>query len=332
MGSSDLRVAQIGKQAGFGTPVAATAKLMALTDLSAKPEVTIKQSTYLQGDWAPSHVARATDKRGSAKLVGDLCFEDAPIYLSAAVKGGITGAGATADKTWDVAAPLTTSPALDLRTLEVYDGNQEYELTDAFISQLNIAGAAANDGLVTFEADWLGRELVKSTLTPALANRAIDTIPVGGMSLYIDAIGGTIGTTIKAATLIDFSFQFTPNTHLKKFADGDVRPSAVGYARPAAQLSFSAEFNANAIAELDQYLAGTTGRLVRLVATGPTLGSSAKKFQLDFAGDIISSGDFWGNRDGNTTVQLTLAARYDSATFANYVKFQVINSSATLIG
>lgn len=329
MGSRDLRVAQIGKQSVFGTPVAATAKLMGLTDLSGKPEITIKQSTYLQGDLAPSHAARATDKRGSAKLAGDLTFEDAPIYLTAALKGGVLGTGATADKTWDFPAPLATTPNVDLRTVEIHDGSQEYELTDAFINQLTIAGAAANDGLVTFSADWLGRELVKSTLTPALANRAIDTIPVGGMSLYVDAIGATIGTTIKAATLIDFSFQYNPNTHFKKFADGDIRPSAIGYARPTAQLMFTAEFNASAIAELDQYIAGTPGRLVRLVATGPTLGSSAKKFQLDFAGDIMNVSDLWGDRDGNTTLQFTLSARYDSATFANYVKMQIVNGNAT---
>lgn len=330
MGSSDLRVAQIGKQASFGTPVAATAKFMGVTNLSFKPEVTIQQSTYLQGDLAPAHAARATDKRGGGKLEGDLTFEDVVILASASIKGGVTPTGASADKTWDYAAPLSTTPNVDLRTIEYYDGGQEYELTDAFISNLVISGASGE--LVKFSSDWLGREIVKSTLTAALSNRATETLPMGMVQLYIDDLGGTIGTTIKAATLIDFSFAYGPNTHLKKFGDGDLRPSAIGYRRPSASLTVSAEFNASAVAELDKYLSGSSGRLVRLVGLGSVIGGGNKKFQLDFAGDIMSVGDVWGDRDGNTTVQFTLAARYDSATFANYVKLQAINDVATMPG
>ena len=319
---------QIGKESVFGTSVAATAKMMGLTDLNGTPIVTNKQSRYLQGDYAPAHTVRLTDKRANAMCQGDFTFEDFPMILTAAVKGGVTGTGATADKTWTFPFPLGASAAVDLRTLEIYDGNQEYEIASAFVESFTLSGSAANDGLVQSSANWLGRELTKSTLTPALVNRAVEPLAVGGMTLKIDDFGGTIATTALTATLIDFNFNYNTGIHFKKFADGDVRPSAVGYGVPSATLTVTAEFNANAITELDKYLAGT-GRLVEIAGLGSVLGGSNKTLKLQTAGDITQVSNLWGDRDGNTTIQFTHAMRYDSATFANYAKIIVINGNAT---
>lgn len=331
MGSTALKIAQIGKESTFGTSVAATAKLMGLTALGATPQVTVKQSRYMQGDFAPAHTARITDSRAAAQLAGDFTFEEMPIFLTASVKGGVTGTGATADKTWTFPFPLTASPAVDLRTLEVYDGSQEYELTSSFIESFTLSGSAANDGLVQFTTNWLGQKITKSTLTGSLPNRSVETLAVGSMALKIDDFGGTIATTNLAATLIDFNFQYNTGIHFKKFADGSVNPSAIGYGVPSATLSITAEFNASAITELDKYLAGT-GRLVELSGTGSVVGSGVKTLKLQTAGDITGVSELWGDRDGNTTIQFTHTMRYDAGTFANFAKIIVINGIATLPG
>lgn len=328
MGSTALKVLQIGKESTFGTSVAATAKFMGLTDLSATPLVTVKQSRYMQGDFAPAHTSRVTDKRASATTQGDFTYEDMPMILTAAVKGGVTGVGATADKTWTFPFPLTSSASVDLRTLEFYDGSQEYEIASAFVESFTISGSAANDGLVTFSANWLGRELTKSTLTGALTNRSVETLAVGSMALKIDDFGATVGTTSLTATLIDFNFTYNTGVHFKKFSDGDVRPSAIGYGVPSATLTYTAEFNANAIAELDKYIAGT-GRLIELSGTGSVLGSSNRSLKIQLAGDITATGPLWGDRDGNTTGNFTVTTRYDTATFANFAKIIIVNGNAT---
>lgn len=327
MGSTALKVLQIGKESTFGTSVAATAKFMGLTDLSATPLVTVKQSRYMQGDFAPSHTSRVTDKRASATTQGDFTYEDMPMILTAAVKGGVTGTGAGGDKTWTFPFPLTSNANVDLRTLEFYDGNQEYEIASAFVESFTISGSAANDGLVTFSANWLGRELTKSTMTGALTNRAVETLAVGSMALKIDDFGGTIATTGLTASLIDFNFTYNTGIHFKKFSDGDVRPSAIGYGVPSATLAFSLEFNANAITELDKYIAGT-GRLIELSGTGSVVGAGVKTLKIQTAGDITSVGNLWGDRDGNTTLSFTNTMRYDSATFANFAKIIIINGNS----
>lgn len=328
MGSTALKVAQIGTESVFGTSVAATAKLMGLTALSAKADITNKQTRYMQGDFAPAHTVRQTDSRASATLAGDFTYEDLPIYLTSAVLGSATGVGATADKTWTFPFPLASTASALGRTIEFYDNSQEYEITSAYLNSFSITGSAANDGLVQFTSNWIGQKLTKSTLTPSLTNRTVETLAVGSMSLYVDDFGGTMATTIKAATLIDFNFTYNTGIHFKKFADGAVYPSAIGYGVPSATLSITAEFNASAVTELDKYIAGT-GRLVQLSGIGSVLGSSNRTLKIQTAGDITSASELWGDRDGNTTIQFTHTMRYDTGTFGNYAKIIVINANAT---
>lgn len=330
MGSTALKVAQIGTQTVFGTAVAATAKMMGITDVSGKPDFTNSQKRYMQGDYAPAHSARITDKRASTVLNGDFSFEDFLYVLESSVKGGVTPTGTT-DKTWDYPFPLGSNPGAKMRTIEINDGTQEYDIVGAVCSDWTLSGAASNDGLVQFTSNWLGRDLVPDTVTPALANRTFETLPVGALALYIDDIGGTIGTTAKTSTLVDFSLSYNPGIHMKKFAgDADVRPSLFGYGIPQVQLSVTYESNATAHAEIAKYTAGT-GRLIRLKGLGSLItGIIYKSLQIDFAGDILSVDPLYGDRDGNTTVKMTLGARLDTGAFGNYGKIQVINSIATL--
>jgi hypothetical protein len=330
MGSTALKIAQLGTQTVFATAVAATAKMMGVTDVSGKPEFTNLQKRYMQGDYAPAHGARITDKRASAVLNGDFSFEDFLYVLESSVKGGVTPTG-TPDKTWDYPFPLTASPNVKQRTIEIYDGTQEYDIVGAVCSDWALSGAASNDGLVMFTSNWVGRDFVPDTLTPALANRSVETLPVGALALFIDDLGGTIGTTAKTSTLIDFSLTYNPGIHMKKFAgDADVRPTTFGYGVPQVQLSVTYESNAAAHVEIAKYAAGT-GRLIRLRGTGSLItGAIFKTLQVDFAGDILSVDSLWGDRDGNSTIKMTLGARLDTATFGNYGKIQVINSVSTL--
>lgn len=330
MGSTALRIAQLGTQSAFATAVAATAKMMGITDVSGKPDFTNTQKRYLQGDFAPAHNAQITHKQASAVLNGDFSFEDFLYVLESSVKGGVTPTGTT-DKTWDYPFPLGSNPNAKMRTIEINDGTQEYDIVGAVCSDWTLSGAASADGLVQFTSNWLGRDLVPDTVTAALANRAFETLPVGALALFIDDLGGTIGTTQKASTLIDFSLSYNPGIHLKKFAgDADVRPSMFGYGIPQVQLSVTYESNAAAHIEVAKYTTGT-GRLIRLKGTGSIItGIIPKTLQVDFAGDILSVDPLYGDRDGNTTVKMTLGARLDTGAFANYGKIQVINSIATL--
>lgn len=332
MGQTALRVAQVGKETTFGTAVAATAKLMALMNLSAKPLVTNTQRRYLQGDYAPAHDSIQTDRRGQVAVSGDFTFEDSPLYMLSALKGGVTGTGVGADKTWTFPFPLTADPALESRTWEVYDGTQEYEVPGGLIESFSLSGGTAQDSVVQFEARIIGVDCVKSTLTPALANRVVEKLAGSMCKLYIDALGGTIGSTQKTGTLISWKLDVNTGVHLKKFSDGALTPSDKGNNVPSAVLSATAEFNATSVAEMDARIANT-GRLYRVEGLGSLItGAIYKTLRIDIAGDITDTSDLWGDRDGNTTLDFTLSSRLDAGTFAKYAQIVIINALATMPG
>lgn len=331
MGSTALRVCQVGKETTYGTSVAATAVLMGLTEMTFAPEYTNVQRRWLAGNYAPAHAAIQTDKRGKAKVSGDFTFEDFPFYGNKGIKGGVASSLTdTSAYTYTFPFPLTASPALESATWEFSDGSQEYEIAGGIIPAWSLSGDATPDGLVKFSADVAGTDCVKSTITGALTVRTVETLPCGMMQLYIDAIAGTVGTTVKANTLISWQLSYSGGTHVKKFQSGSLSPSAFGYGIPTVSLAMVAEFNSVGIAELDAYLANT-GRLYRLVGLGSLAGASTafRKLQIDIAGDLAVS-DMWTDRDGNTTASFTLNARLDTGAFANYGQIVIVNKVGTL--
>ena len=334
MGNRALRVCQIGKESVWGTSVPATAVFGGVEDVTIKPMITNTQRRYLRGDYAPAHAVVQTDTRGKAMLAGDFTYEDMPMILNSAIKGAVTGSVTdTSAYTYAFPFPLTASPALEPRTLEAYDGQQEYELTSGLVESFTLSGDATVDGVVKFSANWIGPAATKQSLTGALSARAVNPLACGNVKLYIDALGGTIGTTVKADTLISWQYTYTTGIHLKKFQTGTLAPSQFGYGLPSAQLVVTAEFNSVAVAELDAHIAGT-GRLYKLLGEGGLAGSSTAKYTLDLqtAGDITDISDLWTDRDGNTTMQLTIKNRYDAGAFANWGKLNVINKVAALPG
>lgn len=333
MGSTAQRVAQVGKQSVLATAVAATAKFMGLTNVSIHPEITHKQTRYLLADYAPTHADTVTDERVGAKLEGEFSFEDFIMILDSSVKGNVTASGAGADKTWDFPFPLAANAGINTRTIEGYDGSWAVQGVGMMCTGWTLAGAATNDGVVTFTSDWMGVNYNEgfTTITPALTNRTFETLPVGAVKLYVDNIGGTVGTTLQSSTLISFNITYNSGLHLKKFADGGVSPSAFGYGIPSLTTQCTYEANAFAKSEVTKHVAGG-GRLIRLIGTGSTVGAGVKTLRFDMAGDYTAMSDLWGDRDGNTTVDMTCSARLDSGAFGNYAKIQIINGVATLPG
>ena len=334
MGNRALRVCQVGKESTFATSVAATAVLGGLTDLTIHPIVTIAQRRYLQGDYAPAHAAVLTDVRGKMTLAGDFACEDFPIIGNNSIKGGVAGVVVdTSAYTYTFPFPLTANPAIESRTYEAYDGQQEYELGGALVESWTLSGGGGVDAVVGFSANIIAATAMKSTLTGALSSRAMTIMPCANMKLYIDALGGTLGSTIKADSLIAWTYTYNTGLHLKKFQSGGTSPTQFGYGVPSAKLQCTVEFNAVAAAEVDAMLAGT-GRLYQLKGENGVAGSATAKYTLeaDIAGDITDISDLWQDRDGNTIADFTVSARYDRGSFANWGKIIVINKVVTLPG
>lgn len=322
MGTAALRKVQLGTEgATWGTAVAATGILSAVEDFNWRAEVTNQQNRFLAGTLSPSQKVTQTYAQGSASITQAATPEDLLYVLDAGFNAAST-AGAN-PYTWTHSAP-TTSQTITSRTLEFYDGTTCYEMDGALVNQFSISGALTDVWKVS--SSWVGQSVTKTTVTGALNERTFTLIPTATTSVWIDDIGGTVGTTAVSATLIGFNLQVGTGVHLKTFMSGSVNPASYGKRELNGTLQLTLEANATGVGELDKFLAGT-GRLIRIKGTNGT-----PYIQIDFAGDITNHDSAWGDRDGNTTLTLNLAGRYDSGAFANWLKITCNNAVSALVG
>lgn len=327
MGSNSLRIVQSGIESTWGTSVPATAKWMGLEDVGVTIIPTVAGARFLRGDMTNRHTQFLNGKTATARIAQYLTFEDAIMSLDSAVKGSVSPSTIdTTGKQYDY--PFTQSaPAQRSRTLEIYDGETMYELSGAYCSSVEIRGSQGGDGIVRMNTEWVGKVATPDTLTPALAARTVDALPTSACNLYVDAIGGTIGSTVKSAALIDWVFKATNGAHVK-FFQGSTSPAAAGFREWDLSFGFTLEAGPIANAELVKLQAGTSGlyriRGISTVLAGSTPATQYKELLIDVAGMYTDPASLWGSRDGNTTVPFAITPAYDS-TWGHSARVSTIN-------
>lgn len=324
MGTSALRVVQFGRESTYGTGVAAAAIMSGVTEASFTPNAVNTMTRTLQGSFAPATSVTQTYRSASASIAGYLTPEDFIYILDSGVRGSISPSGA-GPYLYTYNFPTTASPATRSRTLEFYDGQQAWEMPGGIVESFTITAESNEDSFVMFESEWLGTDATSTTLTGSLTGRAFTLLPANNSTLYSDAIGGTVGSTAISSTLIGWSFECNTGQHTKKFMTGALTPDSRGYNVMDITLTLTLEYNASGDAFLDDFVAGTS-RLLRLRTTG----ASSTQLTIDGAYSFQSVSEVWGDRDGNTTIEITAKPFYDS-TFANYVQMVVQNNVSAFV-
>jgi hypothetical protein len=294
------KVVQIATETTWGTPVAATAKLMGVTDASIQivDEVEVVAEVGRSG---PSARAVQKAQHGTGSLTMAASYEDLA-YL-ADMLFGTAAPGAATTYTRSYAAPTTAGATIPLRTIEYGTSGASYRLEGALLESLTVSGEAG--GYWTAQAGFIG-EAVATVSLAALSERTVELIRTADTVLTVDAAGGTIGTTAVPATLISFELSVTPGRHLKTFA-GSLNPSGYGDSAWEIGLRTTLEFNASAKAYVDAILSGLVERQIRIRAT-----SGTKVSTIDFAGVVMDGATLFSDRDGNMTVDLTWAGKYNT--------------------
>lgn len=333
MGIAPLTQIQVGKESSWGGAVAAAARWMGLSDACRfTPIARNTQRRYLRPNLAPTHRAHQTYRSAQLTVAGDLNTSDILYVLMSGMRGGISPTGAGNAKTWAYDAQMTASPAVESRTIEWSDGQQEYEAPGCICSQFEISANNAEDSMVQFSSTWLGKDWSQSTITGALSDRAVNYLPGLGTKLYVNDIGGTIGSTELTATLVSWTYTFGMVT-LKRRQSGAITPAGVSYLVPTCTLNMRIEHDTAGATELAKYLANT-GRLIRLKnELGAAIsGGGNHTLQLDFAGDVVEDIALADTEDGDTVIDVSMAARYDTGAFASFTKATVINELAAIVG
>jgi photosystem II stability/assembly factor-like uncharacterized protein len=252
-------------------------------------------------------------------------FEQLPIILLGGVRS-TSPTGTTWSKTWTFALPVTAANTIKTWTIEAGDDQQAERAGYGFVEEFHLRGATG--GALMMSARWRLRQVAPQTFTAGVTLQDVEEIPFSKGVLYIDASGGTIGTTQKSNTLIDMALAVDTGLRAYTAADGQLYFSATKQIGPEVTLDITFEHDGTATAEKAAWRA-ETGRLIRLKWEGTDCGDAVnKKVQVDLAGKWESF-EVLGERDGNDVVVGHFRARY-SSTDSLFAQIVVINKLANV--
>ena len=251
-------------------------------------------------------------------------YEHLPHILAAGIKNASpSGAGP-----YTYSYSPGTSSANTIKTYTIESGNaiagDGNEMEYAFVESFSMSGRVGESWKMT--SNWRGRQKTVATMTGALSLASVEEILFGKTKLYIDATGGTIGTTQESGVLLAASV--TVNTGIQPVyaADGTLYFTSHKIVPPSLEFTLTLELDntANTVVTERAFWKSQTTRLIRLITTG----TSNREFTLDIAGKYTSVGSYQ-NSDGNTTVQLNGVAVY-SSTNSLFFKFEIDNNLSAL--
>ena len=330
-GIKALRKLQFGWEVTPGTAVAATKVYRGLGVIDDQREVVFpEENVGLIADqdraYIPFYLAQIEAEPVEATFEQLIFFGSMGIKtLTPAADGVGTG------KIWDFAAHYaSTLNSIKTATIEGGDDQQAEEVEYCFVDTLKLSGKPKEAWKMS--ATIKGRQASTTTFTGALTPGTVEEILFGKTKLYIDAVGGTIGTTLVSNTLMGFDLEIKTGIVPVFSGDGNLYFSFHKFTKPEIKLDIIYEHNASAVTEKAAWR-NATSKLFELKSEGSALGTPGtaytyKTVKADLCGKYAKF-EKLDEIDGNDIVKATINARYNS-TAAKFFNLIVVNEVATL--
>lgn len=332
MGARQLRKIQLGREVTPGTAIAATALWRGTGALKDDREVVFGTEDI--------GVLADTDRSLTQKLQASLAmtateatYEQLPYIFEAGIKKVGTGAadGTGSDKIYVYPLSTTAQNTIQTFTIEGGDNSGAERMEYAYVADFTLAGQVYKPLNVT--ANWIGRQTSANAFTGGVALIPVDTaIAFGTGKLYIDAIGGTLGTTQVSGSL--------KSLNLKCKTGVEPMPSVenlyyTSHAIVDPTLTFDCVFywDANAIAEKANFR-NEVSRLLRFKFEGPTVATpgttyTKKTLLVDIPGGKWLKFSELQDDAGHNVVTASYEWRYNATALAA-ATFTVVSETATL--
>ena len=269
----------------------------------------------------------AEDPKFKLQSAGGIGYDDIVQILSAGLRGGQTGVGASADKTWTLVSQNAASNTYSPMTVELTDEIQGYRVAGCLPTAWTLSTKLG--GLTDLSADMFGKVTTKVTAaTPA------ETVPVMiPAELWTIKFAALLASLTAASVVSNFlrSWSLTWNTvsQPRHYADGTLQAAQAVETDMGGTLSLEVESTAQAVSEFyDKRVAGTLD-FVRLKAIGPVLGGTFYSCQIDVPvywqdPDILS-----GDDNGVNLYKVTGDIAYD-VTSAQSLGITLVSSLAAI--
>lgn len=333
VGLIDLQRTQFGLETVLGTEVNATTYFRGQNENQDDQEIVYpEEHVGILGGAGRTYSARDETIIELPEI--EATFEQLPYLGSWGIKSAVAGVQDGAGTDYIYTYPFPTGWQVpDSYTLEVGDNIQAEVITACFAESFKISGKANEAWKMgsTLRGWSPADETAPGTFTGALTIPTVYEVLFGFTSLYIDAIGGTAGTTQITSSFLNFSLEVS-NIY-RGVATGDGSGKHFIFLKPAAEggeikLTFTLEHDTQSVQERE-YRRLRTARLIQIKGeseadvTTPGTTYSKKTVLITLPGTYMEA-DSYGDEEGNRTIEFSFKGHYH-ATPANRGSLVVVN-------
>lgn len=320
-----FNLVQLGRETTAGTPVAATKKWRgsAATAEDARERKTVEEDVGLL---VPSE--RSYDLMELARLSlpsTEFTFEQICDLFEMGI-GAVSPSGA-GPYVRDYAFPTTTA-ANTIKSYTVEVGNTQvpddvHEIPFTYAEEIQLSGKKGEGWMM--QANLVGQKLSQTGFTSSLPLITVTEAPFMKTKLWLDATGGTIGTTQKLGTLMACDIRIQTGIKFIPVGDGTLNYTAIKYTRPAVdfKLTIEVESGGQAAALRTAYKTNVI-QLARVQLNADA--NHTANFDLAVKWDKVNPYD---EDDGNVTMTLDGHAVYSPADTL-FFEASITNQIATL--
>lgn len=277
-----------------------------------------------------TRIARATqqgeDVELSASTVSGVGYDDLVVPISQ-LKGGLTGAGAMADKTWTWQPAQTAANTPEAYSIDVGDDTQNWRIQYGMMSGWKLSAGLLD--VTQLETKWFGQRAVKGAKAAPATNSAVK-IPGDLWTVKFAATqAGLAGASISTNLLLDWSLDVDTGLLWRHYMDGNLYGAQHVETDIAFTLSMTVESTSFAVSEFyDKWLAQTLD-FVRFKATGPTLGATNYSCLIDLPVLYSKVEPIGAEQDGINLYKVEANGTYDP-TSGFSIQGVLVNSLAAL--
>lgn len=330
-GIKSLRRIQLGREGTPGTAVAATTKWRGMAIMPSDDQV--KQMIEENIGFSSKTTRQITPKKFASLVfpATPATFQQIQHIMEAGIKTVSPtqdGAGTGYHNTY----PLPSGDANSTKTYTIEGGDNKIteEMEYAFVTEFELSGKINEPWMLT--STWHGRQTTVSSFTGALSAPTISEMLFNKSKLYIDDVGGTLGSTQIVNTWIGAKLKVITGLKAQFTGDGNLYFSFMDFVGARATLELDLLHNATTAAERVKYKSDTA-RQIRMLIEGNNLGTagttySKETFRIDGAGLFTSFGPPNDENEGANVSKAVFEMAYDAtaALFNNYLLVNELSS------
>ena len=324
-GELELYQIQAGLETTWGVNVPPTVRHLGIESIEVNPGVEQAALMDMRGSYAPSHVSQINRIMPTGTYEGWASYEDIHYWLEGMV-GPVTPTGSPGAYIRAGAAPGTA--AIDGRAQTLVYGGREgvYALNGALPTTFTFS--VSSNAEARFSGDIIAKDRVVDALA-SLSDRVVTPIMGDHVKIYIDPVGGTIGSTeivsLGFSAELELNANRTGKHHLSSLTPDTLRgPKWTG------SLTAVLEFDATRVNPLmDEFFTpeATIAEFAKQVRIECESGTDT--LVLDFAGFQETAPVAFTDTDGIASIELNLTGSYNTA-MGNWFEYTSNNNIAAL--